>query len=332
MSPDRFWHLLQCGKRARLVNFEGNSVEVVSKVKLSRKNREIQHYWDETGHLLPNNPEGNLWIDIDSGRKTHKKWVTNVRDVNDAKTSYHVVVDRADHDDDQELPQRTLPLTKEGEERMKPEWTVEPKVIFRLVSPVVKKPPCVRGTAQEYFEPCLPGEAPIFSYPDSCFASQTLLPPEPKVAIAPLPEVQTCPRPRSPTPPPPPPPPKRASPEYVRPPRRLSTVSPSPPRRMTPTPSLPPRRTSKIKFSTSTALYTPAKPVYEAHKRRESSNKLANEQSYSAMTMKPYEPPQRSQSGPKSRISLYTPAESHRRRMSGPGLPINRLPGSYKGY
>ena len=30
---------LQCGKRARLVNFEGNSVEVVSKVKLSRKNR-----------------------------------------------------------------------------------------------------------------------------------------------------------------------------------------------------------------------------------------------------------------------------------------------------
>ena len=105
--------------------------------------REIQHYWDETGHLLPNNPEGNLWIgeeqiyesstsssppDIDSGRKTHKKWVTNVRDVNDAKTSYHVVVDRADHDDDQELPQRTLPLTKEGEERMKPEWTVEPKV------------------------------------------------------------------------------------------------------------------------------------------------------------------------------------------------------------
>ena len=92
---------------------------------------------------MPNNPEGNLWIgeeykyesstsssppDIDSGRKTHKKWVTNVRDVNDAKTSYHVVVDRADHDDDQELPQRTLPLTKDGEERMKPEWTVEPKV------------------------------------------------------------------------------------------------------------------------------------------------------------------------------------------------------------
>ena len=30
---------MQCGKRARLVNFEGNSVEVVSKVKLSRKNR-----------------------------------------------------------------------------------------------------------------------------------------------------------------------------------------------------------------------------------------------------------------------------------------------------
>ena len=82
----------------------------------------------------------NIWefyfffpSDIDSGRKTHKKWVTNVRDVNDAKTSYHVVVDRADHDDDQELPQRTLPLTKEGEERMKPEWTVEPKVSVEQV-------------------------------------------------------------------------------------------------------------------------------------------------------------------------------------------------------
>ena len=72
-----------------------------------------------------------FYPDIDSGRKTHKKWVTNVRDVNDAKTSYHVVVDRADHDDDQELPQRTLPLNK-GEERIKPEWTVEPKVRKRL--------------------------------------------------------------------------------------------------------------------------------------------------------------------------------------------------------
>ena len=29
---------------------------------LTDSQREIQHYWDETGHLLPNNPEGNLWI------------------------------------------------------------------------------------------------------------------------------------------------------------------------------------------------------------------------------------------------------------------------------
>merc|ERR1719400_558518 len=197
---------------------------------------------------------------------------------------------------------------------MKPEWTVEPKVIFRLVSPVVKKPPCVRGTAQEYFEPCLPGEAPTFSYPDPCHASLTLLPPEPEVVIAPLLEVQTCPRPRSPTPPPPPPPPRRPSPEYVRPPRRLSTVSPSPPRRMTPTPSLPPRRTSKIKFSTSTALYTPAKPVYEAHKRRESSSKLASEQLYTPTKIEPYDPHKRSQSVLKTTIPFYSPAEAHRRR------------------
>merc|ERR1719460_2349170 len=76
ISPDHFWHILQSGKRALLVTFEGNTVEVVSKVKLCRKNREIQQYWEQTGHLLPNNPEGNLGIDIDSGRKAHKKWVT----------------------------------------------------------------------------------------------------------------------------------------------------------------------------------------------------------------------------------------------------------------
>ena len=102
-------------------------------------------------------------------------------------------------------------------------------MIFRLATPVVTKPPRVRGTAQEYFEPCLPGDAPAFTYPDSCQASLTILPPEPQIGVTPLPEVQTCPRPRSPTPKkasPPPPPPRRPSPEYVRPPRRLSTVYP----------------------------------------------------------------------------------------------------------
>ena len=226
------------------------------------------------------------------------------------------------------------------------------QVIFRLASPVVTKPPCVRGTAQEYFEPCLPGDAPALPYPDPCHASLTLLPPEPQIDVTPLPEVQTCPRPRSPTPKkasPPPPPPRRPSPEYVRPPRRLSTVSqfyyhsreglsllytfqvsPSPPRRMTPTPTLPARRTSKIKFSTSTALYTPAKPVYEAHKRRESSSKSASEQLYTPTKMGPYDPYKRSPSGLKTTIPLYSPAEAHKRRQSGPGLPIHRLPGSFR--
>ena len=220
-------------------------------------------------------------------------------------------------------------------------------MIFRLASPVVTKPPCVRGTAQEYFEPCLPGDAPALPYPDPCHASLTLLPPEPQIDVMSLPEVQTCPRPRSPTPKKASPPPRRPSPEYVRPPRRLSTVSqfhyhscdrlsllhnfqvsPSPPRRMTPTPTLPARRTSKIKFSTSTALYTPAKPVYEAHKRRESSSKSASEQLYTPTKMEPYDPYKRSPSGLKTTIPLYSPAEAHKRRQSGPGLPIHRLPGS----
>ena len=107
-------------------------------------------------------------------------------------------------------------------------------------------------------------------------------------------------------------------------------VSPSPPRRMTPTPTLPARRTSKIKFSTSTALYTPAKPVYEAHKRRESSSKLASEQLYTPTKMEPYDPHKRSQSLLKTTIPFYSPAEAHKRRQSGPGLPIHRLPGSFR--
>ena len=220
-----------------------------------------------------------------------------------------------------------------------------------MASPVVTKPPRVRGTAQEYFEPCLPGDAPAFTYPDSCHASLTVLPPEPQIGVMPMPEVQTCPRPRSPTPKKPSPPPRRPSPEYVRPPRRLSTVSPfyyhsseglsllypfqvspSPPRRMTPTPTLPARRTSKIKFSTSTALYTPAKPVYEAHKRRESSSKLASEQLYTPTKMEPYDPHKRSQNVLKTTIPFYSPTEAHRRRQSGPGLPIHRLPGSFRDH
>ena len=151
------------------------------------------------------------------------------------KTSYHVVVDTADHDDDQELPQRTFQI--ERPDRLTPEWSVEPKVVFKLLAPVVAtQPPTIRGTAAEFFEPCLPGEAPELLYPSPCTATPILLPPWLEAHQLPPTEALNCPKPRAP------------SPEYVRPPRRLSTVSPSPPRRYKPAPPPPRRAASKIKF------------------------------------------------------------------------------------
>ena len=38
-------------------------------------------YFDYTKQLLPNSPQGNLWIDVDTDKRVHYPWVTNVRQV-----------------------------------------------------------------------------------------------------------------------------------------------------------------------------------------------------------------------------------------------------------
>ena len=43
--------------------------------------REIQIYYEHTKQLLPNSPAGNLWIDVQTDRRCHLPWVTNVREV-----------------------------------------------------------------------------------------------------------------------------------------------------------------------------------------------------------------------------------------------------------
>merc|ERR1719461_2683342 len=65
----RFCSILETARQFRLMEFPGKKLdtkkdaEVV--IKLMRRNREIQEYFRHTNNLLPNYPDGNLWIDLD---------------------------------------------------------------------------------------------------------------------------------------------------------------------------------------------------------------------------------------------------------------------------
>jgi hypothetical protein len=48
--------------------------------------REIQEYFRQTSHLLPNSSDGNHWIDVDCDRKVFYDWVTHVKEVGDNLT------------------------------------------------------------------------------------------------------------------------------------------------------------------------------------------------------------------------------------------------------
>jgi len=77
--------VLRFARESRLVQFHGDTLDRCKDntlvIRLTRRNREIQHYYCDTGHLLPNSNEGNLWLDTDSARRHHYTWVTNVREV-----------------------------------------------------------------------------------------------------------------------------------------------------------------------------------------------------------------------------------------------------------
>ena len=54
---------------------------VLSNSTHEKYDREIQIYYEHTKQLLPNSPAGNLWIDVQTARRCHLPWVTNVREV-----------------------------------------------------------------------------------------------------------------------------------------------------------------------------------------------------------------------------------------------------------
>ena len=100
--------------------------------------REIQVYFTHTKRLLPNSPvtSGNLWIDVDSERRVHYDWVTNVREINPWSLSYHVMVHEAE---EEELHSPSLECAKIA--GLLNYFTAteyyEPPVIFRLLRPRV---------------------------------------------------------------------------------------------------------------------------------------------------------------------------------------------------
>ena len=98
--------------------------------------REIQVYFTHTKRLLPNNPTGNLWIDVDTSRRVHYDWVTNVREVNPFTLYYHVLVQDADEHHLNHPKLRCSPL-KDLEKHQNANTYIEPTVIFKLQSVII---------------------------------------------------------------------------------------------------------------------------------------------------------------------------------------------------
>ena len=100
--------------------------------------REIQVYFTHTKRLLPNNPTGNLWIDVDTSKRVHFDWVTNVREVNPFQLAYHVLVYEADEEDLQHPCHQSTPIPDLAKPATANNYQ-EPQVIFKLLSISVTK-------------------------------------------------------------------------------------------------------------------------------------------------------------------------------------------------
>jgi hypothetical protein len=209
--------------------------------------------------------------------------------VSHVKISYCVQCDVAEFDDAQELPKRCFPLNRE-EVRAQANVLVEPRAVVKLVKAIKKFPPIVLCYEMEYFEPCLPAEVSTIQNFQYCFVEKLIETniheigsiqsvkilncslkvletrmkrPYEEIYIRPL--ITLHPKPSYPTPDPP------QHPSYVR---RLRAKTEKPvtildvPQLMKP--ELPKLQASeeakqRVKFSTSTALYTPAKPAYSTY-------------------------------------------------------------------
>ena len=108
------------------------------KLFLQVKFREIQVYFTHTKNLLPNSPVGNLWIDVDTRRRVHHDWVTNVREVGPDKLAYHVLV----HDADEEVinyPSLQCSPIPDLHNKETARTYEEPHVIFKLMRVKITK-------------------------------------------------------------------------------------------------------------------------------------------------------------------------------------------------
>ena len=106
--------------------------------------REIQVYFNHTKRLLPNDPRGNLWLDLESqeGRRVHQDWVTDVREINPFLLSYHVQVNYAETED-LEAPAHQCKTMQDLEVAMRPNTWIEPAVIFKLMN-INMRPPLLK--------------------------------------------------------------------------------------------------------------------------------------------------------------------------------------------
>jgi len=169
-------NVMKFAKEHRLILYHGQSLfdgrDSSLVVKLTRKFRDIQRYYQNTGHLLPNSDHGNLWIEVDGWSKNHFSWITNVTEVGSCKTSYCVQYDVGEWDDDQELPKRCFPLLRE-EERSQATITVHQQIVRSVGMATVKSHPQIFCYPADYYEPCPPIEVSAMEDVDICQASPT---------------------------------------------------------------------------------------------------------------------------------------------------------------
>lgn len=253
-------------------------------ITMLRTNAEIQTYFRHTGHLLPNQTSGNLRIEVDCSTLAYYDWITNVKEsdlsANAAlhlggltggkdkdlkragkKVAYHVECKEADLDEICQDWQTASQWTVEYDQSLaEANQLMEPEVIFKL-SRIFATIIIIISNENVHD---IPSERTSDIFEEVYFSATERYEDNylERLTSAPRIETRTCEREK-----------KQIVKEYaeIRPLVRLFRRS-SPDRRET-KPSEPSfnwrqyvsteTRRPSIKFSTSTALYTPPKPSYD---------------------------------------------------------------------
>jgi len=279
--------LLQRARKYRLLHFAGETLwqgaddKVV--ISLLRRNREIQVYFTHTKRLLPNNPAGNTWLQVAGERRVHQDWVSDVREVDPWTLSYLVTVEAPRQAEQLRMPSlECAPLGPAAPAAAATEYT-EPEVVFRLREATVHVASllcCPHQVDCQHLSQALP--CPAYCPQNETKAGVSIVENEivGKCVRSCL-QVKRCAREQTS-------PPRIFIRDREREPRRPERVRPpSPPRAAVPRPKLelnlapppPLERVErvraelpevprlKIKFSTCTTLYKPARPCYEDFKK-----------------------------------------------------------------